>query len=378
MKKLTMCYLLVFFAIFFTGCAQMAWEKTTETNTLIGYQDFIDQYPDSEHISIAKDRAEELYWKQVQAKDSIQAYEEYLKEYPKGKYISEAQARIEELVWEGVQKSDSVESYKTYLNKYPVGQYVEDAKKSIENIAFNTAKNEDTLEVYNKFISDYPLSFHVHEARQLAELIKQREEFFDRLSSFNEASDMRSYLCSEEAKSFVTEVNISKIEQILAKQTFSLNNKAVPVMTAKKDGKQGSVTIKQVGHPVFGTPLTTSKASGVVGGGSVDGEIGIFHEDRLLLIRTEYPGDSIPTIPGPELYAGMRSFEPVMPLAENSIHRFDGTVILSGYKFINKGDSLNRLTLLLTENGYIYLRGEGTMWTPDGEKVDFPPADENL
>lgn len=378
MKNGVMRYVLVFSLVFIAGCAQMAWEKTSEANTLSGYQEFIEQYPDSEYVPIAKDRVEELCWKQVQAKDSIQAYEKYVKEYSKGKYKSAAQARIEELVWEDVQDSNTIDSYRSYLNKYPVGQHVTDAKENIETLAFNAAKNEDTLEAYTKFISDYPLCSHVQEAQQLAELIRRQERFFDRLSSFDEASKMRSYLCSEEAKSFVTEVNISKIEQIIAKHTFLLDSKALPAMVAKKDGKKGSGTLKQVGSPLFGTPLTTSTYSGVVGGGSVDGEIGIFYEGRRLLIRTEFPNDLIPTIPGPELFAGMRTSEPVMPLAEKSIHRFDGTVILGGYKLINKGNPLNRLTFLLTENGYIYLRGEGTVLTPAGDKVNFPPADENL
>jgi hypothetical protein len=52
-----------------------------------------------------------------------------------------------------------------------------------------------------------------------------------------------------------------------------------------------------------------------------------------------------------------------------SIHRFDGTVTINDVTFSGTGHSLNRLTFVVLDRGYVYLRGDGCVKTSDGKKV---------
>lgn len=54
-----------------------------------------------------------------------------------------------------------------------------------------------------------------------------------------------------------------------------------------------------------------------------------------------------------------------------SIHRFVGEVAIGRYVFAGENDPLNPLTFFLTKDGYVYLRGKGTVTLPGGEKVQM-------
>ncbi len=56
---------------------------------------------------------------------------------------------------------------------------------------------------------------------------------------------------------------------------------------------------------------------------------------------------------------------------EGSIHRFMGEITIGRYVFASDNDPLNPLTFLLTKDGYVYIRGKGTVTLPSGEKVQL-------
>ncbi len=55
-----------------------------------------------------------------------------------------------------------------------------------------------------------------------------------------------------------------------------------------------------------------------------------------------------------------------------SVHRFVGEIRVGRYTFSGGHDPDNPLTFALTERGYVYLRGIGTVTLPSGEKVRLP------
>lgn len=51
------------------------------------------------------------------------------------------------------------------------------------------------------------------------------------------------------------------------------------------------------------------------------------------------------------------------------IYGYDGEVDMGRYKFIGEGGKQNRLTFVLVDVGYVYLRGKGKVVFPDGRIV---------
>lgn len=88
----------------------------------------------------------------------------------------------------------------------------------------------------------------------------------------------------------------------------------------------------------------------------------------MVSMEMEFPKDVIPVSMG---------FSSI-PFGEKSIHRFNGTVKLNGYTFINEGSKLNRLTFAVLKNtGYTYIRGKGRVLMKDGREIKLGYAKED-
>jgi hypothetical protein len=86
-----------------------------------------------------------------------------------------------------------------------------------------------------------------------------------------------------------------------------------------------------------------------------------------VVFRPEFEGDSMEAAAG---YSVSPRFH--APLANGSIHRFDGRVRMGDYVFINRGGPTNRLTFgLLKGKGYVYLRGKGVVVLKEGKEVEL-------
>ena len=83
------------------GCSrqQSDWQKTRETNTAEGYEQFLKKYPSGEFAAQAQARVKELYeerdWQKARDADTPEAYQAFLKQYPEGKWTEEARIRVE-------------------------------------------------------------------------------------------------------------------------------------------------------------------------------------------------------------------------------------------------------------------------------------------
>jgi cell division protein FtsN len=78
---------------------QSDWQKTRETNTADGYEQFLKKYPSGEFTAQAQARVKELYeerdWQKARDTDTPEAYQAFLKQYPEGKWTEEARIRVE-------------------------------------------------------------------------------------------------------------------------------------------------------------------------------------------------------------------------------------------------------------------------------------------
>jgi SPOR domain len=84
-----------------TACSseQQDWRSAEAADTTEGYARFVDQHPDSELASQARERlhelAEERDWQRTSSDGTLAAYRGFLAHYPTGRYSQEARIRIE-------------------------------------------------------------------------------------------------------------------------------------------------------------------------------------------------------------------------------------------------------------------------------------------
>lgn len=88
-------------AMILASCSrqQSDWQKTRETNTADGYEQFLKKYPSGEFTAQAQARVKEMYeerdWQKARDADTPEAYQAFLKQYPEGKWTEEARIRVE-------------------------------------------------------------------------------------------------------------------------------------------------------------------------------------------------------------------------------------------------------------------------------------------
>jgi hypothetical protein len=75
------------------------WRSAEAADTVEAYDHFIEQHPDSEHVTQARSRlaqlAEDREWQRASTANTAAAYREFLAQHPNGKWAGEARIRVE-------------------------------------------------------------------------------------------------------------------------------------------------------------------------------------------------------------------------------------------------------------------------------------------
>lgn len=104
------------------------WNKTSELNTIIAYNDYLQTYPDGKYTSEALDQIqrleEEAEWDRVRLLDRIYNFQRFLRRFPGSRYAKRAAERIAELekTGQGNIPPPDVPPNEKISNKY--GRYV--------------------------------------------------------------------------------------------------------------------------------------------------------------------------------------------------------------------------------------------------------------
>lgn len=77
------------------------WEKALASNTILGFERYLEKYPNGSHRDQAEEKKKVLMegkiWEDTLRKDSWEGYNNYIQQYPVGEFRSEARKRIEEI-----------------------------------------------------------------------------------------------------------------------------------------------------------------------------------------------------------------------------------------------------------------------------------------
>ncbi len=183
----------------------LAWVEALEKDTLQGYKDYIEAFPEGRYVDKAQaeiDVYDDEAWAIAEERNTIAGYEDYLTEWPEGKHAPKAQELIDQMkkaieaaekdaaekaeqarreaaaraardrqAWSTAETANTVQSYQRYLGEFPSGQNAAEAQSridrfmadaataeanAIEQSAWNTAKTSNTAESYQTYLSSYP------------------------------------------------------------------------------------------------------------------------------------------------------------------------------------------------------------------------------
>ena len=169
------------------GADDAAWVKALEKDTLAGYREYLEAFPEGKHADDAKAEIaayDDKAWARAQERDTIAGYEEYIKEWPEGQYVEQARDRIKQIkdaaeaarkaaaekvaaearAWELAAQTNTVESYQTYLSQHPGGPNAPEAQNRIDRLqanaadlnAWNAAKAAHTAGAYQQYLTSFP------------------------------------------------------------------------------------------------------------------------------------------------------------------------------------------------------------------------------
>ena len=228
MKSMYKYYpLLVVAAVTFTtGCTTMQrhWKHVESVNTIVAYEQFLQQYPQGRLAHKARTKIERKHLQKVEGINTTEAYEEFLRLYPRGELSNKARAKLEALYIEETRKKN----YAQFLAQYPQEKLAHMARVGVEAMYLWRAKDTNTIEAYEDFLNLYPHGELSNKARAKLEILyfeKAKEkntiaayEEFLRLYPHGELSDeARVKLQTLDIKKAKVKESIPVREQLVAK-----------------------------------------------------------------------------------------------------------------------------------------------------------------
>jgi outer membrane protein assembly factor BamD (BamD/ComL family) len=131
-------------AALLAGCSQAAsdWKQADSQNTVAGYQQFLQQHPDSEHANAARERVAAMQddeaWTAAKATNTVDSYQTYLTSQPKGLHSGEANTQITDLkrvaAWKVAEAANTESSVQDFLNQYATGPEADSARAQLQKL----------------------------------------------------------------------------------------------------------------------------------------------------------------------------------------------------------------------------------------------------
>ncbi|SHJ96077.1 Putative peptidoglycan binding domain-containing protein [Shimia gijangensis] len=181
----------------------VAWNEARQRDTIAGYEEYLRNFPNSQHARDARVRLKELRndtvtshemraWRRAQTDDTIAAYRDYIDRFPEGYFVRHAQKRIKELkrnkprndaqpadqvAWKEARRIDTISGYTLFLRDYPNSRRAPDARKRLEELrgdaiarkdmkAWRRAQEEDSISGYAAYLDGFPNGRFERDARR--------------------------------------------------------------------------------------------------------------------------------------------------------------------------------------------------------------------
>ena len=118
------------------------WQKATQQNTVVAYQQFIKEHPSDARVEQARNRInalkDEQAWSTAKSADTLDAYQQYLQQEPNGMHAADAQDKVNSLqqsaAWQAAQSTNTAEGYQDFVSKYPNAPQADQAKAALKKL----------------------------------------------------------------------------------------------------------------------------------------------------------------------------------------------------------------------------------------------------
>jgi hypothetical protein len=309
-----------------------SWNNTETANTLEAYNTYLMQYPEGEHVKKAKEIADQMTWQSVRQRNTIESYTDYLNTFPDGQYLAEANNIMESMIGGKSESINTPEAHTDYLNKLPEGKYPDlDENKTWETAVFSNDYNS-----YSRYLGLFPGGIYSEEAKRKMEKLLQS-------ASVNENEEITDIIMNGFTDHFFIREIIPAENDLPCRVTLK------PVPEGTKEF-QASIIDFVKDNQGYSAGMWMKGPSLCSYG---------------FLIDTEFPNDKYCV---PVSKDGLNS---AYIKGEGSVHRFEGKIVFDNYTFIGEGDISDRLTFILLKEGYVYVRGKGTITDPEGKQMRF-------
>lgn len=98
---------------------------------------------------------ESRFWSSACTEHTVESYQNYINEYPEGEFISLARYGIEDVYWKKCNQSRLEGDVVYYLDYYQAGRYVKEAEELKELIIYRDAMKRNTLDAYMHYLIPY-------------------------------------------------------------------------------------------------------------------------------------------------------------------------------------------------------------------------------
>lgn len=114
------------------------------------YEDYLQRFPEGEHVEEVRERLEQLQhmymqWRDINVGGHQRDFELFMTNYPSSVLCRQCEVKIDSLDWVDALADGSEKAIKAYLEKHPDGRYVSEAEIAHEKIADSTASVEEKL-----------------------------------------------------------------------------------------------------------------------------------------------------------------------------------------------------------------------------------------
>ena len=119
--------MVVFFGVLVSGCTSESnrWKEAELANTVNAYQQYLNEYPNSQKSEEVRKRIEQIEFNNCSEKDTKSAYEQFLRKYPDGEFATQVRFKLTNLkvketsAWEEACKANTFDAYISFYKVYP-------------------------------------------------------------------------------------------------------------------------------------------------------------------------------------------------------------------------------------------------------------------
>ncbi len=167
-----------------------AWETAVNVNSVNGYLDYIESFPDGIHFDDAQaglmklKEEEAITWEKLKVSENLDELVNFSRQYENSPYIPLLRNRIDSLSWISALKLNSVESYSEYLENSQGGllngDYVSEASKRHKMLYQSTPVNNAEIDSIRTTINGFYVSLsEIKHAGMYNYLAPEVHRFFD-------------------------------------------------------------------------------------------------------------------------------------------------------------------------------------------------------